>query len=109
MFTVCVSPGLVRKYVQFQIICSLFCCIIVDTFIVEPHSFQYEKQLEKPTNTSAHTKLSLVSMTLLRHVYDHMETRLYKEQSEVHHWKPSWLILQITLQRSSCDNLLFSC
>ena len=45
MFTECVSLVVDNKYVQFQIIWSLFYSIIVDTFDVDPHSIQYEKRL----------------------------------------------------------------
>ena len=52
---ICVSFALDSKYVQFQIICSLLCSLIVDTFEVDPCSIPYKKCQVKPTNT--HTKV----------------------------------------------------
>ena len=49
MFTVCVSLVLDSKCVQFWIICSIVCSIIVNTE-VDPCSIQYDKHLVKPTN-----------------------------------------------------------
>ena len=52
MFTLCVDLVYGSEYVQFQIIPSLLCRTMVDTFEVDPHSIQYEKSLMKPSNTS---------------------------------------------------------
>ena len=42
MFTVCVGLVFSGKYVQFQIICTLSCGIIVDTFKVTLYSLNKE-------------------------------------------------------------------
>ena len=56
MFTLCVDLVYGSEYVQFQIISSLLCSTIVDTFEVDPHSIQYEKCLVKPSNTGCPKK-----------------------------------------------------
>ena len=50
MFTVCVSLVLDSYHVPFQIICSPLCRVIVDTFVVDPHSILYVKRLVRTTN-----------------------------------------------------------
>ena len=57
MFTLCVDLVFGSEYVQFQIISSFLCIIIVDTFEVDPHSIQYKKCLMKPSNRADKEKV----------------------------------------------------
>ena len=63
MFTLCVSSVLDSKYVQFRIICTLLCTMIVDTFETDSQLIHYEKRLVQFTNwwVSLHVFLSKLS------------------------------------------------
>ena len=61
MFNVCVSLVLDGKYVQFRVIRSLSCSIIVDTSKVDPHSIRYEEHSVKPTNISNYNETTRIA------------------------------------------------
>ena len=50
MFTTCVELVLGRKYEKYQIVYSILYIMTIDTFLIDPHSTQYEKCTMKPSN-----------------------------------------------------------